>query len=368
MKIEQLGTPAFVIDKAGLQRNVDAMRARATAHSVMLRPHVKTHKTAEIAALQTDPRSRAITVSTLAEARFFLDRGFDDITYAVPITPDKLPAAAEIARPARSFRLVTDHGDVVRAMEAFGRAGGVRFRLLLKVDAGYHRAGVDPAGEDAVPLARSIHLSEALDFDGILAHGGNSYSCRGGKEIAAVARQERAETVRFAERLRQAGLPCPTVSIGSTPTAVFGESFEGVTEIRPGNYVFFDRFQADIGTCTLDDCAATVITTVAGHYPDRNRMLIDAGALALSKDPGAETENRTEFGAVVGHSDLRITSLSQEHGIVESEGPIPFDRFPIGSRLRIIPNHSCLAAALFCEYHVAAGEEIVDRWIPIRGW
>ncbi len=175
--------------------------------------------------------------------------------------------------------------------------------------------------------------------------------------------------VQFASGLREDGVVCRTVSIGSTPTAVHAPDWHGIDEIRPGNYVFFDKFQADIGSCQTGDVAATVLTTVVAHYPDHNQMLIDAGALALSKDLGADhLEDEIAYGGVWEHPDLKLFSISQEHGLITANNPIAFQEFPVGSFLQIIPNHSCLTAALFPEYHVVENNRVIDCWIPARGW
>ncbi len=369
MQIADLKTPAFLIDRAKLQQNTRKMIARARERNVGLRPHVKTHKTVEIAGLQVGDGGKAITVSTLAEARFFKEAGYGDITYAFPISRDKFAEAAELTRELSCFHLLVDHYATIAALSTFARARGIRFSVFLKVDPGYHRAGVDPEKKDSVMLARMLHADDAIDFQGILTHGGHSYHCRNREEILEAAVAEREVMTRFAALLESNGVPCPNVSAGSTPTAVVGENWEGITELRPGNYVFFDKYQADIGTCSLDACAATVLATVVSPYPDRNQLLIDAGALALSKDIGADhVIERTTYGAVLGHPDLRIISLSQEHGIIEGPAPLPYNDFPIGERLRIIPNHSCLAAALFSEYQVIEGDEVTDTWKPVRGW
>lgn len=369
MELTELRTPAFLVDLTKVRRNSTAMIDRARARGVRLRPHVKTHKTEEIALMQTGGRPGPITVSTMAEARFFAGKGFGDITYAFPITPDKLPEAASLSTTIDTFQILVDHPRTIDAVETEGRVKKVRFRTLLKVDSGLGRAGVDPLSPEALELARRMHASKEIEFAGILAHGGHSYESADRDGIVAVAEEERDALVRCAGVLTDAGLPCPTISAGSTPTAVLGESWEGVSELRPGNYVFFDLFQADIGTCRQGDCAALVLATIAGHYPRRNRMLIDAGALALSKDRGAVRLRRNPcFGVVARNPELRVVDLSQEHGFVESTEPIDFGAFPIGSRLAIIPNHACLAAALFSEYHVVDGGVVVDRWIPTRGW
>ena len=371
MKVQTVGdlkTPAFLVDLPVLRRNIAHMAARAERLGVKLRPHLKTHKTVEVARMQVPDPVGGVTVSTLAEAEFFKAGGFRDITYACPLDPNKIPEAARIGQGVR-LNLLLDHPDTAAALESYGSAHNVRFAVFLKVDCGYHRAGVDPQKPESVTLGRQLHGAPHLDFRGILTHAGHSYHCSGVDEIKAVAREERDVMVAFAERLRAAGVSVPVVSIGSTPTAMHAESWEGVSEIRPGNYAFFDNFMATIGACTLADCAATILVSVVGHYPDRNRMLVDGGALAFSKDAGAtHVDPETNFGPVVGHPGLKLASMSQELGIVTSSAPIGFDRFPIGSRLRVVPNHSCLAAALFPEYQAVEGNRVVDSWVPNRGW
>lgn len=369
MKLEDLRTPAFLIDLPGLKRNTSRMLERAKKLGVRLRPHLKTHKTVEIARMQMGSDGAGITVSTLAEARAFLKAGFKDITYAFPITSNKIDEAAELTRSADAFHLLVDHSDTLEALISYARAQGIRFSVFLKVDTGLHRAGVDPKSYSSVETARRMHFEEGLLFQGILTHGGHAYSCADRGEIREAAEGERAAMAQFAGLLRDEGIPCPVVSAGSTPTAVCGTGWDGVDELRPGNYVFFDKSQADIGTCGLDECAAFVLATVAGHYPVRNQLLIDAGALALSKDRGAaHVGDEITFGAVPGHPNFKIVSLSQEHGIIECRERIDYEAFPMGSLLRIIPNHSCLSAALFSKFHVMEGDEAVDEWVPVRGW
>jgi D-serine deaminase-like pyridoxal phosphate-dependent protein len=218
-------------------------------------------------------------------------------------------------------------------------------------------------------MAKHMQSSKHILFKGILTHAGHSYHSRSLEEIIGIARQERDVMVRFAERLNQNAISCETISVGSTPTAIHASGWQGVSEIRPGNYVFFDKFQADIGSCRLEEAAATVLTTVVAHYPQHNQMLIDAGALALSKDPGATHLNADiVYGAVLGSPLLKIVNISQEHGLITSDAPITFEKFPVGSFLQVIPNHSCLTAALFAKYHVVETNRIVDEWLPTRGW
>jgi D-serine deaminase-like pyridoxal phosphate-dependent protein len=369
MKIQELKTPALLVDLPKLTSNIRKMKERARNQDVALRPHVKTHKTVEIARMQTPQGAGGITVSTLAEAHFYQKAGFDDITYAFPITPNKMAEAADLTARMKFFHLLLDQAATAAALEACGRDNNVCFSVFLKIDCGYHRAGVDPSAPESIQLVEKMLASRHIKFKGILTHAGHSYHCRNREEIIAIAGQERDVMVKFAQRLKQHDIDCDTVSVGSTPTAVHSRSWQGVTEIRPGNYAFFDKFQADVGSCTLEDAAATVLTSVVAHYPQHNQILIDAGALALSKDPGAvHLDEKILYGALMGNPHLKLFSISQEHGLITSETPIEFNDFPLGSLLQIIPNHSCLTAALFPEYHVVDGNQVVDEWRPMRGW
>lgn len=224
-------------------------------------------------------------------------------------------------------------------------------------------------GRAALELARRIHSREGLELRGILTHAGHSYQARNAEEIRRIAGQEREVIVEFAQRLRGAGIPCPEISVGSTPTAVHAEHWQGVTEIRPGNYLFFDRYQLEIGSCRLEDCAATVLVRVLGVSPRRRQLVVDGGALAFSKDPGpTHRGGKTVYGLVRDHPQLQLVSLSQEHGVLRARGPLDPEAFPPGRPLRIIPNHACLAAALFPRYYAVEGERVVEEWVPVRGW
>jgi D-serine deaminase-like pyridoxal phosphate-dependent protein len=369
VKISDLRTPAFLIDLKKFQRNCRRMIEKARKLKVRLRPHVKTHKTIEGGRLQLGRELDGITVSTLAEARHFSEAGFEDILYAFPLTPDKLPEALHLTRRCREFHVLIDHTEAADHVERFARRHEETISCYLKVDSGYRRAGVDPRSESAVQLAGRLADSRWVRLAGILTHAGQAYSSHTAAEAAAAAEQERRVMAEFGERLRDCGIEV-VVSVGSTPTACQVESLSGVDEMRPGNYVFFDKFQVDIGNCKTEDCAATVLTRVAGVYPDRSEIIVDAGALALSKDPGAThvQEAPPVFGSVAGRPEMRVAGLSQEHGLIRCEKNTRVDRIRIGDLLEILPNHSCLTAALFPAYAVRQEDRIVDRWIPVRGW
>lgn len=370
-----LPTPAALVDLARLRANSRRMAERTDRLGVRLRPHVKTHKTVEVARLQLTGRPPAITVSTLAEARFFAERGFADITYAVPLTPQRLPAALALAQEIERFTIVVDHPAVAAAVNSAAAEAGIRLAVMLEVDCGAGRCGVDPQHPDSMALARYLAFSPHVEFRGLFTHAGHAYLCRKTSELPAVAAQERDLTVAFANTLREAGIRVAEVSIGSTPTLCAADHLGGVSEVRPGNYVFFDAFQAAIGSCSQSDCAFTVLATVVGCYPRRRTVIIDAGALALSKDAGpTHVKPDCGFGVLCEVDscqpipDLHLVSLTQEHGTVVAATPEAAAAHPPGSRLRIIPNHSCLAAACFDTYHVLDRGEVRDLWRPCRGW
>ena len=366
----QLPTPAFLVDRRVVARNCDRMREKATTSSVIFRPHVKTHKTVEIARMQHGGERGPITVSTMAEAEFFAGAGFVDITYAVPMAPEKLARAVALASRIERLNVLIDHERALAALEEFHRAESATFDVFLKVDCGYHRAGVDPDDPESVRLALAIARSPAVRFHGLLTHAGHSYHARNISDILRVAAQETAAVTRFRSKLD--GFTNVIRSIGSTPTASVVDRFTDCDEVRPGNYVFYDAFQASIGACFPADCAVSVLATVIGCYPERGALLIDAGALALSKDLGPDhIDPSFGFGRVCDEAlhpvALELRSLSQEHGKIEGDRA-EIARHPIGSRLRVIPNHSCLTSAMYDVYHVVEEGRIVDEWKPVGGW
>ncbi|MFQ5775416.1 MAG: alanine racemase [Kiloniellaceae bacterium] len=381
MKLAEIDTPALILDRRRLEANVARMTERAKRHGVDLRPHMKTAKSADVARLATAGHSGAITVSTLKEAAYFAEHGYTDIIYAVGLAPAKLDRVAALQAKGARIAVVTDNLEVAEGIGARAAALGARFDVLIEIDTGDGRAGVSPESPGLIALGRALDGAPGVTLRGVLTHAGQSYNCRGVTDVEAVAETERAGAVRAAERLRAAGLPCPVVSVGSTPTAVHARTLDGVTEIRPGVYMFNDVFQVEIGSCGLSDIAMSVLATVTGRHPERGELVIDAGGLALSKDRSTAAVPRdVGYGLVVdaagadGLPELHVVRVSQEHGIVAAPGgEAPFHALPPGARVRVLPNHACMTAAAYDFYYVVDGgdgaaDEVVAVWPRVNGW
>jgi D-serine deaminase-like pyridoxal phosphate-dependent protein len=371
--ILDLPTPALLLDRTRLERNAARMLDKVRRLGVTLRPHVKTSKSIDVLRVLAGGADVPITVSTLAEARYFFANGVTDILYAVGIAPVKLPEVAALIRSGCKLRTILDTLEAAEAASAFVQAEGVAIEALIEIDSDGHRAGVVPGD----PLLLEIGRRLGPSLTGVMTHAGASYDCRTRSEFEAMAEQERALTVEAAERLRAAGLPCPIVSVGSTPTLHYARSLEGVTEVRAGVYAFGDLVQAELGTCDVDDIAIAVLASVIGHNRQHGRVLIDAGFLALSRDRGtADLPVDWGYGAVCDPAtgelieDITVSSTNQEHGILTSRsGEIDFARLPVGSRVAILPNHACATAAAHDRYFVTeGGDRIVDVWERVNGW
>jgi threo-3-hydroxy-D-aspartate ammonia-lyase len=364
--VNNLETPALLLHLDVVERNLSHMAARTTQLGVRLRPHIKTHKCVQLGRRQLAHGAKGVTVSTLAEAEAFIAAGFDDLTWAFPLDPGHLPRVRKLAGRA-TLRVVVDDLDAAQALSGTG------LHVWLKVDCGYHRAGVDPASPYALRVARELGRERGLTFDGILSHSGHAYRTTSKDEAARIAEDERSVMTWFADLLRRDGIIVRDISVGSTPAMAAAHDLTGVTEARPGNYVFYDRTMALIGACDLGDVGVTVLATVVSHQPGGSHFIVDSGALALSKDTGPSHVGPQAMGAVKGHAEVTVASLSQEHGIVRAESPAPLEgRFKVGETLEIIPNHSCLTVAHFDEYVVIEGRatgdggRVVDRWPIIR--
>lgn len=371
--VDSLPTPTLLLDRPKLVANAARMRARAKALGVRLRPHMKTAKSIEVGKIALGGEFDAIAVSTLREAEYFLAAGIRDILYAVGIVPSKLDQAAALMAKGADLKIAADSLPVARASAAHGAP----FQVMIEIDTGDARGGVAPSSPALIDIARAISSGGRARVAGVFTHAGQSYDRRDPSAIAAIAEEERAGLVAAAARLRDAGFECETISVGSSPTAVHARHLTGVTEMRPGVYMLGDLYQAGIGTCRVEDIALSVLASVISHRPADNVLLIDAGALALSKDRSTEKldEGDCGFGLVCDAATgapiagLRVAAVSQEHGKVTAPTPLPFERLSIGSRVRVLPNHACITAAGHDGYWVLdGGIEVVARFGRCNGW
>jgi D-serine deaminase-like pyridoxal phosphate-dependent protein len=369
MHIADLETPALVLDRPRLVRNVARMRQRLAGLGVPLRPHVKTAKSIDAVRLAVEAQPGGITVSTLREAEHFFAHGFTDILYAVGIAPGKLAHVADLRRRGADVTIVLDSVEAADLAAERAAALGATFPVLIEVDTDGGRAGVAPGDPRLVEIGRRLDGAEGTELRGVMTHAGRSYECRSPEALRAMAEQERAGAVAAAEALRAAGLPAPVVSVGSTPTALFAERLDGVTEVRAGVYMFMDLVMVGLDVCTEADVALSVLATVIGHRRDRGTILIDAGGLALSKDSGQGGGYGRLVDAATGAPlGLAVASVNQEHGLVPA-ADADFARLPIGSLVRILPNHACMTAAAHERYHVTeGGAQVVTAWERCNFW
>ncbi len=376
-QLSKLETPCLLLDRGKLERNIARMREHLARLGVGLRPHVKTAKCIEVTQLARAGQPGGITVSTLKEAEQFFAHGITDILYAVGIAPNKLDHVAALRQRGADITILLDSREAAREVNARGRALGIQYPALIEIDSDGHRSGVKPDAAELIDIGRALASGEGGELRGVMTHAGGSFDCDTVEKIAALARRERDAVVHCAQRLREAGLPCHIVSVGSTPTATYSEDLTGVTEVRAGVYMFFDLFMAGLGVCRIDDSATSVVTSVIGHQHDKGWVITDSGWMALSRDRGTAGQLVDQgYGVVCDASgrpldDLIVASTNQEHGIVarRSRGAIDFARFPVGTLLRVLTNHACATAAQHDRYHVVGdGKQIEAVWSRFSGW
>ena len=376
-RLGDLETPCLVLDADRMDRNIARLRERLVPLDVTLRPHLKTAKSVEVAQrVMATPQGPA-TVSTLKEAEFFAAAGVLDIIYAVGIAPWKLAKVIELRRQGVDLAVVLDTVEQAQAVAAASREAGDLIPALIEIDCDGHRSGVLPGDKDRL-VAIGKALVEGGELRGVLTHAGGSYAARGEEALRRCAEEERRSVVDAATILRDAGLPCPVVSVGSTPTAHHAVDLTGVTEVRAGVFVFFDLVMAGVGICKIEDIALSILATVIGHQREKGWILIDAGWMAMSQDRGtAKQEINQGYGIVCDSSgqpydDLILADANQEHGIIMvrpgTDASLP--DLKIGDRVRILPNHACATGAQHRSYHVVHGaSDIVHgEWQRFGGW
>lgn len=377
--LQHLETPTLLLDESRMTRNIERMQGRMEALGVRFRPHVKTSKCIEVARRQRDAGATGITVSTLKEAEEFFVAGFTDILYAVAIAPTKFDHAMRLARAGAKLTLLVESAEAAQMLTQHGIRNGHSHETLIEIDTDAHRSGVAPDDPVLLDVARELRSQDGAGarLAGVLTHAGSSYALNTPQALRAMAEQERSGCVHAAERLRAAGHPCETVSVGSTPTALSAEHLAGVTEVRAGVYVFFDLVMAGVGICTVEDISLSVLCSVIGHQPARGWVITDAGWMAMSRDRGTQNQTMDRgYGLVCdvdGHpiQGLRFSDANQEHGVLHRVDPSidVVNSYPIGSQLRILPNHACATGAQFGAYRVlSSASEALPAWPRFNGW
>lgn len=355
----ELDTPSLVIDWDVMQNNIRRMQKVADDAGIRLRPHTKTHKTPLISHLQLRAGARGITVAKLGEAEVMEAGGIDDILVAFPL--QGAPKLERLVHLAERIRMIVslDSLKVAHDVSDAGHARGIRIPVYVEVDVGLGRVGVAPR-ESTRELVREIVELPGIEFRGIMTHAGHTYGKKTREEIQEIGHQEGEWMVETAELIRRDGIEVREVSVGSTPTARIASQVSGVTEMRPGTYVFYDTTQVLKYACDWQDCAMTVLATVVVKHPDR--LIFDAGSKALSSDLAPNGL----FGTVKGYPHLEIWRLNEEHATVRiaGDGPLP----EIGDKVEIIPSHACVVTNLHDSFFAASRDEVIGEYaVQARG-
>lgn len=365
MDITQLDTPSLLLDVDRMEANIKRIDRFAKEQGIAWRPHIKTHKSIEIAKRQVANGACGITVAKVAEAEVMAKGGITNILIAYPLASQtKLERVAALL-PLATIILTIDSAEQAQHVQAFFHQIGQDVEVWIKVDSGLRRCGVDP-GEPTLQLAQ--HVSEHcpnLKLRGLYTHAGHSYASSSYEQIEKIGQYEGECIVASAELCEKHGIPIEVRSVGSTPTFQIAGRVPGITEIRPGNAVFYDAIQVGLGVASHADCALRLIATVVSQRPGE-RLVFDTGSKSLSLDQGAHGNATVKgFGHVVDHPEIVIQRLSEEHGVASVEGSTTLGLL---DRVQIIPNHACTVMNLFDEVHVVRGGEVIDTWrVDARG-
>jgi D-serine deaminase-like pyridoxal phosphate-dependent protein len=376
LTLAQLDTPTLLLERGKVAANAARLVSHIESLGSKLRLHVKTAKSLEVTRLVQGKTPGPITVSTLKEAEEFAAHGYRDILYAVAFAPGKLDRALALVKNGVQLTIVLDSLESARALATAIGPGECILPVLVEIDCDGHRAGLKPNDPEIIEIARALASSRAK-VRGVMTHAGGSYDCRSIEAIRVIAGRERDAVVTAARALREAGFDASVVSVGSTPTATYAEDLTGVTEVRAGVFVFFDLVMAGIGVCRVEDIALSVLGTVIGHQREKGWTLIDAGWMAMSRDRGTAKQPVDQgYGIVCDASgrplaDLIVSDASQEHGIIShrSGDPALMPDLPVGTRLRILPNHACATGAQYDRYRVLDGTDRIEAtWPRFSGW
>ena len=366
MHLSSLPTPQVLIDRRRLLQNIDRVQHMASAAGMRLRPHAKTHKSPVVARWQIERGAVGVCCAKLGEAEVFVDAGIDDVRLPYPVNPSNASRVIALMDRA-SISIIVDHLEVARGWsEAMARAGRT-LDVLVKVDVGFHRCGIDP-NSDALGFVQAVASMPGLRLRGLLSHAGHAYHAASDEELCAIARQEADTLTRLRDAASGSGIPLDEISVGATPSLRFSVRQAGLTELRPGNYVYFDRTQVSLGAASLDDCALTIMATVVTKHP--GRIILDCGSKTLTNDQARGITNAAGYGAVLaddGASPRRVDEtlvierLSEEHATVRVAGST---RLEPGDRVRVVPNHSCTVSNLVDVVRLVEGDRVVDS-LPV---
>ncbi len=373
MTLNDLATPAVIIDRQRALRNIDRLQDAANTRGIRVRPHTKTHKSPQVAKWQIDRGAIGICCAKLGEAEVFAAAGFTDIRLPYPIHPINAPRVlALLTRTDLSF--IVDHLEVARGWSTAMTAAGRTVDVLVKIDVGFHRCGIDPDPRTAVPFIKAVASLPGLHFRGLLSHAGQAYHAESENHLRAIAEDE-ARTLRtLAEAAQAERVGIAELSAGATPSARFSLDQESLTEYRAGNYVYFDRTQVGLGAASQEDCALTVMATVVSK-PNSNRIILDCGSKTLSSDAARGFTPLAGHG-VIYHDvlmppgarpddDLIVERLSEEHATVRvASGHTALEP---GDRVRLIPNHSCVVSNLVDQAWVVDAGIVTAMPIAARG-
>ena len=369
MLLSDLPTPQVLIDQSRALRNIERVQQFASTAGLRLRPHAKTHKSPVVARWQLEAGAVGICCAKVGEAEVFVDAGITDIRLPYPVNPSNAPRLLALMDRA-SISIIVDHPLVVRGWSDAMQRAGRTLNVLVKVDVGFHRCGIDP-GADALGFIQTVASLPGLALRGLLSHAGHAYHAASEAELGAIAHQEAETLAGLRARAAASGIALDEISVGATPTLRFSIGQNGVTELRPGNYVYVDRTQVALNAASLDDCALTVLATVVSKHP--GRIILDCGSKTLTNDLARGISKAAGYGAVLaGETDdldcareidetLSIERLSEEHATVRVTGET---RLEPGDRVRVLPNHSCVVSNLVDVVRLVDGDQVIDT-IPV---
>jgi D-serine deaminase-like pyridoxal phosphate-dependent protein len=366
MQLADLPTPQVLIDRARLMRNIEYAQQLASSAGLNLRPHAKTHKSPIVARWQIERGAVGVCCAKVGEAEVFAAAGIDDIRLPYPVNPSNAPRVRAMMDRAK-ISIIVDHPDVARGWSDAMWRSERTLDVLVKVDVGFHRCGIDPAG-DALGFVQEMSSLPGLRLRGLLSHAGHGYHASSEQELCDVAQREAETLTTLRDRAAKSGIPLEEISVGATPTLRFSVRQRGLTELRPGNYVYFDRTQVALGAASLDDCALTVLATVVAKH--QGRIILDCGSKTLTNDQARGISSAAGYGAVLagdGESprafdeSLSIERLSEEHATVRVIGPTALEP---GDRVRVVPNHSCVVSNLVDAVLLVEGDRVIDT-LPV---